>query len=289
MFDPPADLPDDLKGVYERATAPVQIAVGFCSMSERFDYSVEQLSSWAEPLSQSWRRLAGWLRDHEAQLRSEVPEVVAACEGILGAVAPLERRLICLIGMLAPHAADPNDAFLVGMVNALRENNSRNPVGLAHAYLDGIAVSPDSLTELRSAVCAWASRRESARAASALRIVNASTSERAGVPDVDTPVQALGVERQQEEAFTAPQPIDTIPYTSPLSVPDLARMLRERGHSGATDDAVDAFLRRHRRNCPDSYEERDRDDRRRNEPKYLYRSDVWPLLVRHFAPATDDN
>jgi hypothetical protein len=84
-----------------------------------------------------------------------------------------------------------------------------------------------------------------------------------------------------------PQTTDTIPYTSPLSAPDLARFLRERGYAAATDDAVDSFLRRYRADYPDCYEERDRDDRRHNEPKYFYRPEVWSPLVQHFAPATD--
>jgi hypothetical protein len=90
-------------------------------------------------------------------------------------------------------------------------------------------------------------------------------------------------------AGTAKEHSAAIPYTSPLSAPDLARLLREQGYSAATNDAVDAWLRRHRETCPDSYEERNRDDRRRNEPKYLYRADVWPALVQHFACATDGN
>jgi hypothetical protein len=93
-------------------------------------------------------------------------------------------------------------------------------------------------------------------------------------------------EPRQEQA--APPTIGTIPYTSPLSAPDLAQLLRVHGYSAATNNAVDQFLRRHRETCPDCYETRDRDDRRRNEPKYLYRPEVWPALVQHFSRATDE-
>jgi hypothetical protein len=76
---------------------------------------------------------------------------------------------------------------------------------------------------------------------------------------------------------------DRIPYTSPMAAKDLAGMLRERGLSWATDNAVDAFLRRHRGQCPDCFFEVDGDDRRRNESQYLYRPEVWPALVKHFS------
>jgi integrase len=71
-------------------------------------------------------------------------------------------------------------------------------------------------------------------------------------------------------------------YISPQCSKDLAAMLRERGYTTATDNAVEMSLRRHRANCPDSYEGRDRDDRRRNEAEHLHRPEVWPLLVQHF-------
>jgi hypothetical protein len=85
----------------------------------------------------------------------------------------------------------------------------------------------------------------------------------------------------------APQ-TETISYTSPLCASDLARLLREKGYLRASDDAVDSWLRRYRTDFPDCYEERNQDDRRRNEPRILYRPEVWPELVRHFAPVTDD-
>jgi hypothetical protein len=90
------------------------------------------------------------------------------------------------------------------------------------------------------------------------------------------------------QAFDRQLP-ETIPYTSPLCAQDLARLLRQSGYARATDDAVQAWLRRYRDNFPDCYERRDRDDRRRTEPLIFYRPEVWPHLVRHFAPATDDN
>jgi hypothetical protein len=99
-----------------------------------------------------------------------------------------------------------------------------------------------------------------------------------------------GEDHARENVIPAdPQTTDTIPYTSPLSSPDLARLLRSKGLSAATDDAVDAFLRRHRDACPDCFDERDRDDRRRNEPKYLYHPEVWPALIQHFTRATDES
>jgi hypothetical protein len=77
----------------------------------------------------------------------------------------------------------------------------------------------------------------------------------------------------------------SIPYTSPLSAPDLARLLRDRGCSATTDDAVGTYLRRYRVKYPDCCVTVDDDDRRRNTPRYLYRPEVWPYLVEHFARA----
>ena len=60
-----------------------------------------------------------------------------------------------------------------------------------------------------------------------------------------------------------------------LSVSDLAGLLHR------SVDQVDAFLRRHRRKYPDCCIETE--SRRKNGPKYLYRStDVWPVLKNHF-------
>src|SRR5438034_10941866 len=75
-YDPPADLPDDLKGVYRRAAAPVMIAESFCSIPERFDFSLEALSSWYDPLRQTRNELAGWMTAHEAEQCAEAPEVL---------------------------------------------------------------------------------------------------------------------------------------------------------------------------------------------------------------------
>jgi hypothetical protein len=163
-FDPPADLPDDLKAVFHRAADPVLIAMGFCSDPERFDYSLEQLSSSSQPLQSACNQLGDWMRDHEAQLRAEAPEVHSALEGILGVVVHLSVRLGSLVARLGARPGDPNNPDLVALVNALRENSTRNRVQLAHALLDGIAVSGDVLTELRSALSVWAvSRDTSAR------------------------------------------------------------------------------------------------------------------------------
>ncbi len=103
-----------------------------------------------------------------------------------------------------------------------------------------------------------------------------------------------GAGPRQEGPPAAPEATDTIPYTSPLSAKDLARMLRARGYSRATDNAVEIFLRRHRAVCPDCYEQRDQDDRRRNQAKFMHQPEVWPALVQHFSPPrqrrlTDDN
>ena len=76
---------------------------------------------------------------------------------------------------------------------------------------------------------------------------------------------------------------DAIPFTSPLSAPDLARLLRERGFDRATDDAVGAFLKRCRDQYDDCYIPLNNDDRLRNTAKYLYRPVVWPWLVEHFS------
>jgi hypothetical protein len=49
---------------------------------------------------------------------------------------------------------------------------------------------------------------------------------------------------------------------------------------GQPVDRVDTYLRRYRRDFPDCYVEQDRDDRRRNQPRYLYRpAEVWPALL----------
>jgi hypothetical protein len=67
-------------------------------------------------------------------------------------------------------------------------------------------------------------------------------------------------------------------------------LLRERGFI-VTDNAVEVFLRGYRRNYLDCSIPTDDDDRRRNAPRYLYRPEVWPALVAHFArrirPLTD--
>jgi hypothetical protein len=162
-FDPPADLQDDLKAIYRLAAGPIMIAESFCSLPERFGLSPQEFSAWFDPLKKTRNDLAGWLTDHEAELRAEAPEVLLALQRILGVVQPLWMRLGALIGRLDARA-DPDDAEddaeLVALVNAVRENSARNHLQLAHASLDGISVSEDSLTELRSALSLWANRRE---------------------------------------------------------------------------------------------------------------------------------
>jgi hypothetical protein len=66
--------------------------------------------------------------------------------------------------------------------------------------------------------------------------------------------------------------------SSPLSPKDLAGMIEE------SVAAVESFLRRYRAKFPDCFITVDDDDRRRNEPKYLYRvADVLPALKEHFG------
>jgi hypothetical protein len=185
-FDPPADLPDDLKDIYRRAAGPIRIAASFCSHPDRFDYPPEQLSAWLGPLKRATDELAGWLVANEANLRAEAPEVLTACEGIHGDVRLLVWRLGSLIGRLDPRPADPNDAQLVALVNAVRENSTRNHLELAHASLDGISISRDSLTELRSALSVWdKGRREQPAATSESEVkigMNGSTEKGNGPP-----------------------------------------------------------------------------------------------------------
>jgi hypothetical protein len=178
MFDPPAGLPDYLEAVYRRAAALVKNAESFCSHPRRFDFSPEQFTASAQPLSECWGELAAWLREHEAELRTEAPKVLSACEGVLSAVEPLKERLNLLIGALAtgiafqPHDLLPHRVSLCSSVGMLGPHEvadmlcqiRRNPAPLAHDYLDGITVSQDSLTELRGAICACVHRRKSTKA-----------------------------------------------------------------------------------------------------------------------------
>jgi hypothetical protein len=162
-FDPPADLPDDLQDIYRRASNLMLIAHGFCSHPDRFNYSLEQLSAWLGPLNQASDELTRWVVDHEAGLRGQAPEVLSALQGVLGVAQPLVMRLGGLLVLLDARAADSNDAQLVALVNALRESTTRNHTQYAHAALDGVSVSLDSLTELRSALSAWDQQRKSSK------------------------------------------------------------------------------------------------------------------------------
>jgi hypothetical protein len=85
----------------------------------------------------------------------------------------------------------------------------------------------------------------------------------------------------------SPSPQMDVPFTSSVSAADLARFLRDRGYSAATDDAVRAFLQDYRDRAPDCFVPIEREDRRRNEARYLYRPEVWPVLVRHFDRRLD--
>jgi hypothetical protein len=75
----------------------------------------------------------------------------------------------------------------------------------------------------------------------------------------------------------ATDPSQASPPTSALlSASDLARKL------GQPVSRVESFLRRYRVKYPDCFHMNDRDDRRRNEPTYLYRTaDVLPALRDH--------
>jgi hypothetical protein len=70
------------------------------------------------------------------------------------------------------------------------------------------------------------------------------------------------------------------PRSSPLAPKELAALL---GPS-VSPAAVDSFLRRYREKYPDCFITVDDDDRRRNQPKYLYYPDeVMPALKAHFG------
>jgi hypothetical protein len=101
--------------------------------------------------------------------------------------------------------------------------------------------------------------------------------------DIEDAEDSQPLRRSEAKGSSTPPPAEAIPYTSPLCSRDLARMLRDRGYSRATDNAVEIFLRRYRENYPDSCHRKDRDDRRRNEAEYTYRPEVWPYLVEHFS------
>jgi hypothetical protein len=89
-------------------------------------------------------------------------------------------------------------------------------------------------------------------------------------PAVEPAVQATGVTARVATAAAG---------HSPLASKELAAKL---GPS-VSHDAVDSFLRRYRAKYPDCFITVDDDDRRRNQPKYLYHTaDVWPVLKAHF-------
>jgi hypothetical protein len=68
-------------------------------------------------------------------------------------------------------------------------------------------------------------------------------------------------------------PVDPAAGQGLFSAPDLARQL------GLPIPRVESCLRRYRDKYPDCYVQIPEDDRRRNEPKYLYRrAEVWPAL-----------
>jgi hypothetical protein len=129
----------------------------------------------------------------------------------------------------------------------------------------------------------WMSRLQDALRKLSARVTNP---ELLHAPPANSQSQAepeqLAATQETREAERTAIVREEIPYTSPMSSSDMARRLRDMGCSRATDDAVDAFLRRHRNTCPDCLTVQDAEDRRRNDPKYLYRAEVWPALVQHF-------
>ncbi len=95
------------------------------------------------------------------------------------------------------------------------------------------------------------------------------------------------IEQQSEES------LHSIPFRSPLCVSDYARLLRDLGYTRATDNAVDAFLRSYRSKHDDCHIEVERDDRRRNTPKFLYPLPSRGMALACYAfpwltPMTDD-
>jgi hypothetical protein len=109
---------------------------------------------------------------------------------------------------------------------------------------------------------------------------------------VVAPTNALWTWRRENDLATLAEgtPVaanrpDSVPAV--LSPKDLTRMLSALLGKEITEGAVESFLRRHRENSPDCFITVDDDDRRRNQPKYLYRTaDVLPVLKDHFR-ATD--
>jgi hypothetical protein len=91
-----------------------------------------------------------------------------------------------------------------------------------------------------------------------------------------TEAEEAGAERGQSEAGQGEG--GAPPAGVPLPPKELAKVI------GKSVSAVDSFLRRYREKFPDCYITVDDDDRRRNEPKYLYRvGDVLPALREHFG------
>jgi hypothetical protein len=101
------------------------------------------------------------------------------------------------------------------------------------------------------------------------------------LPDVErAPPRAGEAEAPgvQAAGATARAPT-TATGNSPLASKDLAAVLGPSVSSAA----VDSFLRRHRAKYPDCFITVDDDDRRRNQPKYLYHvAEVMPALKAHF-------
>ena len=93
--------------------------------------------------------------------------------------------------------------------------------------------------------------------------------------------RTTGTMPRPEEVATGGTRRGTSVPSSPLSATDLAKLLREQGCRQATDNAVESFLRRYRKKHVDCFICVDDDDRRRNEPKYLYRPEVLPYLLEH--------
>jgi hypothetical protein len=111
-------------------------------------------------------------------------------------------------------------------------------------------------------------------------------------------VKAIWAGKYPDKPFPIPSPIaghDPVPPPSgasgkqtpaeaPPPLPPRASAKELAELVGKPVAAVESFLRRHRDKAPDSFVIVDPDERRRNEPKYLYRvAEVLPVLKIHFA------
>jgi hypothetical protein len=96
-------------------------------------------------------------------------------------------------------------------------------------------------------------------------------------PQGSPPALATVVEGHPPPAATV---LDDI-SNSPMSAANIAKLLREEGRRGATNDAIEAWLRRYRKKYEFCFQLND--EPRRNEPRYLYHlTDVLRPLREQF-------